>query len=228
MAESHPDRRDPDPDQTSEVAAPFGTGPIRRIFGLDRSGPEPAQTRSGQPLRPFTLPNAIGLIRLCLLPVFLWLAFDSADGRGTAIALIFLAISAGDYADGLLARLTGQYSRLGALLDPIIDRLTILSGAVVCWHFELLPRSAILLLAARELATLLLAQWGLRKGVDIEVNWPGRIAVFPIMGAIFLALLVETWVATALLVSGILFAIWATVLYAHHGWKQIHSQPVSS
>lgn len=208
--------------------APFGTGRVRRTFGLDRSGPEPPATRAGAPLRPFTLPNAVGFLRLCLIPVFLVLAFSSSDGRGPAIAAVFWLISAGDYVDGFLARLTGQYSRLGALLDPVIDRLTILSGAVVCWYFELLPRWAIALLAAREVFTLLLAQWGLRRGVDIEVNWPGRIAVFPVMGSIFLALLVDTWVATALLLVGILLAIWATLLYAREGWLQVKRREAQS
>lgn len=208
------------PDRTStERTNPFGVGRVRRLVGLDRSGPEPVETRAGQPLRPFTIPNAVGYIRIALIPVFLYLAFSSQDGRGTAIALVFWLISAGDYVDGLLARLTGQYSRLGALLDPVIDRLTILSGAIVCWHFELLPRWAIALLAARELVMLLLAQWGLRHGIDIEVNWPGRLAVFPIMGSIFLTLLVETWVSEALLLVGICLAIWATVLYARAGLR---------
>ncbi len=109
--------------------------------------------------------------------------------------MVFWAIAAGDYLDGFLARVTGQYSRMGALLDPLVDRLTILSGAVVCWSFELLPRWALALLALRELSMLFLAQYGLRRGVDIEVNWPGRISVFPIMGGIFLALLAPGWVA---------------------------------
>lgn len=208
--------------------APFGTGRIRRTFGLDRSGPEPVETRAGQPLRPFTIPNAVGLARLCLLPVFLGLAFAAPDGRGTAIAVIYFLIAAGDYADGLLARLTGQYSRLGALIDPVIDRLTILSGAIVCWHFELLPRWAIALLAAREVVTLILAQWGLRHGVDVEINWPGRIAVFPIMGAIFLTLLVETWLATALLIVGIVLACWATALYARRGRQAVRDRAATS
>lgn len=202
-------------------STPFGTGRVKRIFGLDRSGPEPAQTRAGQPLRPFTIPNAVGFIRLALLPVFLVMAFSTDDGRSTSTALIFWLIAAGDYADGLLARLTGQYSRLGALLDPVIDRLTILAGAAVCWHFQLLPRWLIAALALRELLTLLLAQWGLRRGIDIEVNWPGRIAVFPVMGAIFLALLVETPIATYLMVVGLILALWATLLYAHEGRRKL-------
>jgi cardiolipin synthase len=202
-------------------AAPFGRGRIRRLFGLDRTGPEPGATRSGQPLNPFTLPNLVGLIRLLLIPVFLLVAFDSGDGVSWTAAGIYWVISAGDYLDGLLARVTGQYSRLGALLDPVVDRLTILSGVIVCWHFELLPRWLLLLLAVRELATLLLARWGLSHGVDIEVNWLGRMAVFPVMSAVFVAMVWPGWFATTLLVIGIVMATMATVLYARVGRDRI-------
>jgi cardiolipin synthase len=208
-------------------SAPFGRGRLRRRFGLDRSTPPPAQTRKGQPLRPWTIPNAVGYVRLALLPVFLVLAYGTDDGTSVLSAMVFWVVAAGDYLDGLLARLTGQYSRLGALLDPLIDRLTILSGAVVCWSFELLPRWALALLALRELTMLILAQYGLRHGVDIEVNWPGRISVFPIMGGIFLALLAPGWVATALLIWGLAMAIAATVLYARAGLRAVRSGAAS-
>ena len=204
--------------------APFGRGRLRRIVGLDRSGPPPSATRSGEPLNPWTLPNLVGYLRLAALPLFLYLAFDSEDGRGIASAGVFWLIAAGDYLDGLLARLTGQYSRLGTMLDPLIDRLTILAGAVVCWHFELLPRWALALLAAREVAMLLLAQYGLRHGVEISVNWPGRLSVFPIMGGIFLALLVAGWASTALLLSGLVLALIATAMYAREGMATVRAQ----
>ena len=74
---------------------------------------------------------------------------------------------------------------MGALLDPVVDRLTVLAGPTVCWHFELLPRWALALLAVRELVTLVLAQLALRRGIDIEVNWIGRIGVFLVFGGIF-------------------------------------------
>jgi cardiolipin synthase len=190
---------------------------VRRLLGLDRSGPRPSQTRKGEPLRPWTIPNAVGYLRLAAIPVFLYLAFESGDGRDAAAAAIFWCVAAGDYLDGFLARVTGQYSRLGALLDPVVDRLTILSGAAVCWHFELLPRWALLLVGVRELVTLALAQYGLRHGVDIEINWLGRVAVFPIMAAIFFAMVVEGWVPAALLVLGLVLASLATLLYARMG-----------
>ena len=61
---------------------------------------------------------------------------------GLAFAL-FAFIAWSDYLDGMAARITGQYSRLGALLDPLTDRLLVLSGAIVAWEFELLPRWAL-------------------------------------------------------------------------------------
>jgi cardiolipin synthase (CMP-forming) len=208
-------------------AAPFGRGRIRRLFGLDRSGPKPRQTRSGEPLHPWTIPNLVGYIRLAAIPLFLVLAYSSDDGRSVAAAAVFWLIAASDYLDGFLARVTGQYSRMGALLDPLVDRLTILAGAVVCWSFELLPRWALALLALRELIMLVLAQYGLRHGADIEVNWPGRISVFPIMGGIFFALLLDGWVPTALLLVGLALAIWATVLYAQAGLRAARAASAS-
>lgn len=209
-------------------AAPFGKGRIRRLFGLDRTGAEPVRTRAGQPLRPFTLPNLIGYLRLIGIPIFLYLAFNSEDGRDWVAALFFFLISGGDYVDGLLARVTGQYSRLGALMDPVIDRLTILSGLVVCWHFELLPQWMLALLLVREVVTLILARWGLSHGVDIEVNWFGRMAVLPVMGSLMLALLVDTWVSTALLAIGIVMGVIATYLYARVGRDRVRAQRVAT
>src|SRR5690349_14789601 len=129
-----------------EHAAPFGRGRIRRILGLDRTAPPPTQTRQGEPLRPFTIPNVVGYLRLAALPVFLYAAVDSEDGQSVLAATLCWLIAVGDYVDGFLARVTGQYSRMAALLAPVIDRLTILSGGFVCWHFELLPRWALVLL----------------------------------------------------------------------------------
>src|SRR6266540_2879982 len=189
----------------------------RRLLGLDRSGPRPRATRRGQPLRPFTIPNLVGYARLAGIPVFLYLALRSGDGRTAAAAILYLAISAGDYLDGLLARATGQYSRMGALLDPVIDRLTVIAGLVVCWRFELLPRWALAVLAAREIGTLVVAQLGLRRGLDLEINWVGRWSVWLTMGGIFLALVTGSWVAPAMFGVGLVGSLLASLLYARTG-----------
>ncbi|HET8976073.1 MAG TPA: CDP-alcohol phosphatidyltransferase family protein [Solirubrobacterales bacterium] len=196
---------------------------FRRRFGLDRSGPAPSETRPGAPLRPWTIPNAIGYLRLAGIPVFLYLSLESGDGHDPWAAGLFWLIAAGDYLDGFVARATGQYSRMGALLDPVVDRLTILSGAAVCWHFELLPRWALAVLAAREVVTLVLAQLALRKGQALEINWFGRIAVFPIMASIFFALVVESVVWNVMLIVGVVLAVLATVVYTRTGLRRIET-----
>jgi cardiolipin synthase (CMP-forming) len=189
----------------------------RRLFGLDRSGPLPRATRRGAPLRPFTIPNLVGYLRLAAIPVFLVVALDSGDGRYAPATLIYVFITAGDYLDGFLARATGQYSRMGALLDPVVDRAAVLAGAVVCWHFELLPRWALAVLAVRELVTLILGQLALRRGIDIEVNWIGRIGVFLVFGSIGLSLMLDWWLIDALFVLGVAISIGATWVYVKAG-----------
>ena len=105
---------------------------FRRLVGLDRSGGPPPQTRRGQPLNPWTIPNAIGFARLALVPVFL--AVGAELGRrplGRWPSRCSPSSRWSDYFDGMAARVTGQYSRLGALLDPFTDRLLVVCGAVV-------------------------------------------------------------------------------------------------
>ena len=189
----------------------------RRLVGLDRSGPKPRATRRGQPLRPLTIPNLVGYLRLAGIPVFLYLALGSDDGQTAATSILFLAISAADYLDGFLARATGQYSRMGALLDPLVDRLTVLAGVVVTWKFELLPRWALAVLALREIVTLMLAQLALRRGVDLEINWVGRWSVWLTMGGIFLALATDAWIGPAMFLVGLAGSLLASALYLKAG-----------
>jgi CDP-diacylglycerol--glycerol-3-phosphate 3-phosphatidyltransferase len=194
------------------------------LLGLDRSGPPPPETLRLQPLHPWTLPNAIGFVRLALLPVCLVLALSSGDGRDPLATSLFAVVAASDYLDGLAARLTGQYSRLGTLLDPLTDRLLVLSGVVVTWHFELLPRWALAVLAGRELLMLGLTQLGLRAGVDLKVNMMGRWAVWPTMSALGLAMITETWLSEALLYLGLAMTLAATVMYLQDGFRQLRAQ----
>ena len=163
------------------------------------------------------MPNAIGFLRLALIPVFLVVELSSGDGTGALGAALFAVIAWGDYADGIAARVTGQYSRLGALMDPVTDRLLVVSGVVVCWHFQLLPRWAIAVLALRELAMLALGRYGLQRGVELRINWPGRLAVAPVMGAFFFAMVGWRTVGEVLLYIGLALALVATGLYVRDG-----------
>jgi cardiolipin synthase len=157
--------------------------------------------------------------------VFLVLALSSPHGRDTAATILFAVIGWADYLDGFAARLTGQYSRLGALLDPIVDRLLIVSGLVVAFDFALLPRWAIVLAVARELFMLALSRYGLSRGVELKINWPGRIGVAPTMAAPFFAMAGVHWLALIMLYAGLVLSLTATVLYVRRGLAEARGRP---
>jgi cardiolipin synthase len=198
----------------------------RRLFGLDRSGPPPPETLSGQPLNPWTIPNAIGIARLSLLPVFLIVALSSKDGQSTTAFVLYAFVAGTDYLDGMAARITGQYSRLGTLLDPLTDRALVISGAIVAWKFDLLPRWALAVLAGRELLMLVLTRVAMKRDIELQVKMLGRWAVWPVMSALALALVTDGWVPEALLYFGLALTLGATAEYLADGWRYL--RPSSS
>jgi CDP-diacylglycerol--glycerol-3-phosphate 3-phosphatidyltransferase len=201
---------------------------FRRLVGLDRSGGPPPQTRRGEPLHPWTIPNAIGFTRIGLIPVFLAVGLNSGDGHSWLAFALFALIAWSDYFDGMAARITGQYSRLGALLDPLTDRLLVVAGALVAWNYETLPRWALAVLAAREALMLVLTQVALRRGLDLNVTMLGRWAVWPVMSALALALLAEGWLLDVVLYVGLAMTLAATARYLQDGVRAIRQASTST
>jgi cardiolipin synthase len=200
---------------------------LRRFAGLDRSGPPPPETLPDAPLRPFTIPNAIGLVRLILIPVFVAIAWN-AGGASLTAAAIYAVVAWGDYADGIAARVTGQYSRLGAMLDPVIDRLLVISGVIVCWRFNLVPIPLLAALIARELLMLVGGSYGLKRGVRLEINWWGRWGVWPAMGGLFLAICGARTAATVFLAIGLVLLVIASIEYFRSARRQMAERTPST
>ena len=201
---------------------------FRRLSGLDRSGPPPEQTRYDQPWRVWTIPNLIGMLRAIIIPVFLVTAFSSENGTDALPAALFAICAWGDYADGIVARITGQYSRFGALLDPIVDRCLVLAGVIVVYGFDLLPRWALVLLVLRELYVLYNGRVAVKAQLDMGINWPGRLAVGPIMSALFFAMCDLRIFATVLLLVGLALAYYAAFLYRREGRRQLATRGAPS
>jgi len=128
----------------------------------------------------WTVPNFITLIRLALIPVFVWLVLG-ADER-LAAAILLGVLGATDWIDGYLARRLNQHSAFGKVLDPITDRLMfvvaivtmIIDGSVPRWFaFAVLFREIVVSLAALGIGAL-----GVRS---IDVTWWGKVATFGLM-----------------------------------------------
>lgn len=198
---------------------------FKRIAGIDRSGGPDERIREGQPLRPWTIPNFIGYARALLIPIFFVLAWNSPDGRDTTANIALFICGASDYLDGLAARLTGQFSRLGTMLDPLIDRLMIIAAGIIIFKFELLPQYLILLVFIREALMLVVSIPAVIKGIEIKVNWIGRLAVWPLMGGGMLALISDTVVANVLVWVGVIGSYAASWLYFKAVWPQLRAKP---
>lgn len=183
--------------------------------------------------RVLTVPNVISVARLGLIGVFLYLLLI-ARADGPAVAVLMLS-GASDWADGKLARLLNQYSRLGELLDPAIDRLYMLAIPVAFGVRGLVPWWIIGVLLARDLllaATLpALRSRGLTA---LPVTYIGKAGTFALMSAFPLILLGqwdELWsrvvfsTGWAFLIWGLGMYLWAFVLYLIHVVLVVRTMP---
>ncbi|WP_016935524.1 CDP-alcohol phosphatidyltransferase family protein, partial [Rhodococcus sp. R1101] len=133
--------------------------------------------------RILTVPNVLSFIRLLGVPVFLYLVLVA---HADVWALILLAASSiTDWADGKLARLLDQTSRLGALLDPAVDRLYIVATLVALVARDIVPWWIAVVLVGRELVLApTLAVYRRRELPPPEVLYLGKGATFLLMCAL--------------------------------------------
>jgi cardiolipin synthase (CMP-forming) len=130
-----------------------------------------------------TVPNALSLARVVLTPAFVWLIVD----RDTTFVglLLFGLVVATDWADGIVARRTGQVSDLGKVLDPTADRVAIAAGLVALVIRGAFPLWAALLILVRDGAILLVGlALLLARRIRLEVRWLGKVATFSLMVAV--------------------------------------------
>ena len=133
--------------------------------------------------RVFTLPNALSLLRLFMVPLVVALLLARLDALGAAF---FVLAAATDFLDGRIARRAGP-TRLGQILDPVADRLMLSSVAVVLAVRDLLPAWAVAILVGRDLLAL---AGSLAVGSKIRVNRVGKAATAVLMGAVALVVII--------------------------------------
>ena len=172
--------------------------------------------------RLLTVPNVLSGIRLVLIPVFAYLLLV-AHANAWAVAVLMFS-GASDWADGKIARLLNQSSKLGALLDPAVDRLYMVTVPIALGLRGIVPWWIIAVLLARDV--LLAAELPLlrtRGFTALPVLYIGKAATFALMSA-FPLILLGQWDALwsrvvlacgwAFLIWGTYFYLWSFVLYA--------------
>ena len=164
--------------------------------------------------RVLTVPNIVSIIRLAGVPLFLWLVLVPEADAWALVVLMLSGIS--DYLDGYLARKLNQTSELGAILDPVADRLYILSTVIGLAVRGIIPWWLALLLPARDAFLWVLVPFLRTRGYSsLPVHFLGKAATANLLYAFPLLLLGDGSgvVATLAKVFGWAFAVWGTGLY---------------
>lgn len=185
-------------------------------------------------LNVWTVPNILSFARLAGVPLFLYLLLGPhADGW----ALTVLALSAiTDWADGKLARLLNQYSKLGEMLDPAADRLYILATLVGFVIRGFVPWWVAAIIIGRDLVLTIFLPLSRRHGYGPpKVLYVGKAATFALLYALPIILLghaapslytVAAAIGYAFLIWGTAMYVWVGGLYLRQHWWILRHTPV--
>ena len=173
-----------------------------------------AEARAGTGDRVWTIPNLLSVLRLFGVPLFLWLVLVPEADEWALVVLMVSGVT--DYLDGYLARTLNQTSKLGQILDPVADRLYILSVVFGLAARDIIPLWLAILLPARDVFLFSLVPFLRTRGYSaLPVHFLGKAATAALLYAFPLLLLgdAEGAVADLAQVFGWAFAIWGTALY---------------
>lgn len=168
--------------------------------------------------RVWTVPNLLSFLRLAGVPVFVYLLLGPEED-GWAIAILMVA-GVTDWADGKLARLLNQSSRLGALLDPAADRLYIIATLIAFVIRDVVPIWVVAIILGRDVlvgvSLLVLRRCGYEA---LQVNYVGKAATFNLLYAFPLLLLAVGTSGVADVVAPVAYAFtaWGGALYVLSG-----------
>jgi CDP-diacylglycerol--glycerol-3-phosphate 3-phosphatidyltransferase len=141
------------------------------------------------------VPNVLTLARILLIPVFIILFVNPTPDQSLAAAIIFAVAAVTDMLDGYIARRTGQVTKLGKLLDPIADKLLVLSALILLMNVERVSALVVLLIVARELAVTGIRAIAAGEGMIIPAETTGKYKMALQVVAIILLILEGTGLA---------------------------------
>lgn len=120
------------------------------------------------------LPNLITLGRILLIPVFVVLFITPTEDRSISAAILFVIAAASDLLDGYIARRTGQVTKLGKLLDPIADKLLVLSALILLVNVDRVSALVAILVIAREVTVTGIRAIAAGEGMIIAAETTGK------------------------------------------------------
>ncbi|KYH35779.1 CDP-diacylglycerol--glycerol-3-phosphate 3-phosphatidyltransferase [Clostridium tepidiprofundi DSM 19306] len=135
------------------------------------------------------LANKLTILRIILVPIFLFFIIAKGIPYGTLIAtIIFILASITDKLDGYIARSRNQITNFGKFMDPLADKLLVISALICFVELKVVPSYYVIIIIAREFAVSGLRTIAASEGKVIAASWWGKIKTVIQMTAIITAL----------------------------------------
>jgi CDP-diacylglycerol--glycerol-3-phosphate 3-phosphatidyltransferase len=169
------------------------------------------------------LPNALTVLRLGLIPVFVGLMLGSDDGYSWPAAIVFGVAGVTDQVDGFLARRWHVESRFGKFADPLADRLIIDAAVILLWVEDRLPLAALAVILARDLILMGGYKLVVKRGYDFEVNFLGKLATWVLYASLAFAMVTRKGTDWPLWLfwTGVTIAILAAAQYVLKARREV-------
>lgn len=182
---------------------------------------------------PINLPNIITLARIFLVPVFVVIYVSGVSWGYWATAALFAAASLTDWLDGYLARKLNQSTPFGAFLDPVADKVIVVSALILllAHHGSVWLTLPGLVIVGREIFISALREWmaEMQSSVTVAVNTLGKVKTALQMVAITMLLAYPpdfstAWVLIAyvLIYVAAFMTLWSMVIYLRAAWPAIN------
>lgn len=169
------------------------------------------------------LPNSITVLRILLIPVFVWLYLEHTPEDILWAGLVFATAAFTDFLDGYLARRSGQITNLGKLLDPVADKLLVASGLILLVQAQQVAVWLAIVMIARELIVTGARAVAANEGFIVQADSLGKLKVVGQIGGILCLIFQGVWIETQVLLSsiGIILLYVALVLSLVSGWRYL-------
>lgn len=180
--------------------------------------------------RNLNLPNGLTLLRILLIPVFVLLFLQPTGDRAWAAAAVFTTAAVTDLLDGYLARRRAQITKLGRLLDPVADKLLVLSGLILLVQVQRVDAVVAILIIAREVAVTGVRAIAASEGIALTPETIGKYKMIAQVIAIVLLILEAEplgppfslhLIGTALLYAALILGWISGGQYLVSFWRQV-------
>jgi CDP-diacylglycerol--glycerol-3-phosphate 3-phosphatidyltransferase len=175
------------------------------------------------------LPNLLTFSRLLLIPIFVLLFSQPTPERSLAAATVFGVAAITDLLDGYLARRRSEVTRLGRLLDPIADKLLVISGLILLVEFQRVSAIVAILMIAREVAVTGIRAISAAEGIVLSAETIGKYKMTAQVLAIMFLIVADSvdpeWkfyaIGNVLLYSALMLGLISGAKYLFTFWRQI-------